>query len=52
MLKILFDNEAGKNLVMYSIKANMENWLHISTESPEEGFNDTVFQHFVDELKH
>ena len=30
----------------------MENYCHISTESPKEGFNDTVFQHFVDELKH
>ena len=26
----------------------MENYRHISTESPKEGFNDTVFQHFVD----
>ena len=24
----------------------------MSTESPKEGFNDTVFQQFVDELKH
>ena len=31
---------------------NLENRLHISTESPKEDFNDTVFQHFVDELKH
>ena len=31
---------------------NLENRLHISRESPKEGFNDTVFQHFVDELKH
>ena len=30
----------------------MENRLHISTESPKEAFNDTFFQHFVDELKH
>ena len=33
-------------------QANLENRLHISTENPKEGFNDTVFQHFVDELKH
>ena len=30
---------------------NLENQLHISTESLKEGFNDTVFLHFVDELK-
>ena len=30
----------------------MENQLHISTESPKECFNDTVFHHFADELKH
>ena len=33
-------------------QANLENRLHISTENPKEGFNDTAFQHFVDELKH
>ena len=33
-------------------QTNLENWLHFSTESPKEGFNDTVFQHFIDELKH
>ena len=32
-------------------QTNLENQLHISAESPK-GFNDTVFQHFVDELKH
>ena len=32
-------------------QTNQENQLHISTESPK-GFNDTVFQHFVDELKY
>ena len=38
---------------MYSVGANqLENQLHISTESPKEGFNDSFFQHFVDELKH
>ena len=33
----------------------LENQLHISTGSPKEDtvfFNDTVFHHFVDELKH
>ena len=25
--------------------------LHISTESSKEGFKDTVFQHFLDEIK-
>ena len=33
-------------------QTKLENWLHISTESPKEGFDDTVFQHFLDELKH
>ena len=33
-------------------RTNMENQLHISTESPKECFNDTVFHHFMDELKH
>ena len=36
----------------YLIKTNLENQFHISTESPKEDFNDTVFQHFVDKLKH
>ena len=30
----------------------MENQLYILTESPKEDFNDIIFQHFVDELKH
>ena len=33
-------------------QTNLENWFHISTESPKEGFNDTVFQHFMDKLKY
>ena len=32
-------------------QTNLENWLQISTDSPKD-FNDPVFQHFVDELKH
>ena len=32
-------------------QTNLENPLHISTESPKEGFNDTVCQHFVYKLK-
>ena len=32
-------------------QTNLDNRPYISTESPK-GFNDTVFQHFVDELKH
>ena len=35
-----------------SKQTNLENRLHISTESPKEDFDDTVFQHSVDELKH
>ena len=34
------------------IQTNLENWYHIPTKSPKEGFNDAVFQHFVDELKY
>ena len=33
-------------------ETNLEHRLHISTKSPKEAFNDTVFQHFMDELKH
>ena len=33
-------------------QTNLENRLAISMESTEEGFNDTVFKHFLDELKH
>ena len=33
-------------------QTNLESWLHISTESSKESFDDTVFQHFVNELKH
>ena len=29
----------------------MENGLHISTERPKKGFNNTVFQHFVSDLR-
>ena len=32
-------------------QTNLENRLHISTKSPKE-FYDTVFEHFMDELKH
>ena len=32
-------------------QANLENRLHNSTENLKEGFKDTVFQHFVDELR-
>ena len=31
---------------------NLENWLCIPIESLKEGFNDTLFQTFVDEWKH
>ena len=33
-------------------QTNLQNWLRISTESPKGGFNDTVFQHSMDKLKH
>ena len=35
-----------------SKQTNLENRLHISTESPKEGFDDTISQYFKDELKH
>ena len=42
-----------KTLLRTQLKqTNVENQIYISTESPKEGFNDTVFQYFVDELKH
>ena len=33
-------------------QTNLEYQLHILTKSPKEALNDTVFQHFVEELKH
>ena len=39
-------------LCMYSKQTNLENQLHISTESPKKCFNDTVFQNVVDELEY
>ena len=33
-------------------QASLENLLYISRESPKEGFDDIIFEHFVDELKH
>ena len=33
-------------------QTSLENLLHVSTESPKEGFHDTIFQYFADELKH
>ena len=42
-----------KTLLCTKLKqSKLENWFHILIESSEEGFNDIVFQHFVDELKH
>ena len=42
-----------KTLLHTQLKqTNLENQLYISTKSQKEGFNDTVFQHFVDKLKH
>ena len=42
-----------KNSLRTRLKqTNLENWFHISKESPKEGLNDTVFQYFADELKH
>ena len=42
-----------KNSLRTQLKQTyLENRIHISTESPNGGFNDTVFQHVVDELKH
>ena len=33
-------------------QTNLENVLYILKESPKKDFSDTVFQHFMDELKH
>ena len=33
-------------------QTNLENQIHIATDSPKKGLNDTVFQHFVVELMH
>ena len=33
-------------------QTNLESRLHISKESPKEGFDDAIFHHFMDELKH
>ena len=42
-----------KTLLHTQLKqTNLKNEHYISTEIPKEGFNDTVFQHFLDELKH
>ena len=41
-----------KTLLHTQLKqTNMENQLHILTYSTREGFNDTIFQHFLDKLK-
>ena len=52
-IQILFSKmKLVKTLSHIQLKqTNVENRLHISTESPKECFNYTVFQHFVDELK-
>ena len=39
------------SLPMQSKETNLENQLNVSTESPKEHFNNTVFHHSVDELK-
>ena len=45
--------ELVKTLFRTQLKqTNLQNWLHIITESSKEGFNDIAFQYFVDELKH
>ena len=42
-----------KTLLCTQLKqTNLEKTLHISTKSPKEGFNDTLFHDFWDELKH
>ena len=33
-------------------KTDLKNNVHTSTQGPKECFNDMVFHHFVDELKH
>ena len=43
LVKILLRNQLKQ--------INLENRLNISTKSLKEGFNETVFQHLMDELK-
>ena len=42
-----------KKLSLYTQlqQTDLASRLHIAKESPNEGFNDIVFQHFVGELK-
>ena len=50
--RLFSKRELVKTMLLAQLKhTNLENQL-ISTESPKEGFNDTVLQHFLDELKH
>ena len=51
--KILFKRKLVKTSIRTQLKQNnLEHRLHISKESPKEGFNDTLFRHSVDELKY
>ena len=51
--RLFFKMKLVKNSIPTQLKqTNLENPLHISRESPKEGFNDTIFQHFMDETKH
>ena len=51
--RLFSKTELVKTMLLAQLKqTNLENQLFISTESPKEGFNDTVLQHFLDELKH
>ena len=51
--KDYFKMKLLKTLLRTQLKqTNLENWFHILTESPKEGFDDTVFQYLIDELKH
>ena len=53
----LLKNFLIKNFIFCAVRTqlkqtNLENRLYILTESPKEDFSATVFQHFVDKLKH
>ena len=51
--RYFFKRKLVKTSIHTQLKqTNLENRLHILRESPKEGFNDTVFEHFVAELKH
>ena len=53
VLKLFSKIKLVKTQLCVQLKqTNLKSQLYVSTESQKEGFNETVFQNFVDELKH